>query len=86
MNWMKISRKGAIGISLATVLLGSLFMILPLISGGYGLFGIPTLNMNTGSEFRLCIHNSFYLEAWNHMPKVGPVGMRLAAWVNGSTR
>lgn len=42
MSWMKISRKVAIGISLVTVLLGSLFMSWPLISGRYGLFGIPT--------------------------------------------
>jgi len=42
MSWMKISRKSAIGISLVTVLLGSLFMTFPLISGRYGLFGGPT--------------------------------------------
>ena len=42
MSWMKISRKGAIGISLVTVLLGSLFMSWPLISGRYGFFGAST--------------------------------------------
>jgi hypothetical protein len=42
MSWMKISGKSAIGISLVTVVLGSLFITWPLISGRYGLFGIPT--------------------------------------------
>jgi len=42
MSWMKISRKSAIGISGVTVLLGSLFMTWPLISGRYGLFGAST--------------------------------------------
>ena len=42
MGWMKISRRNAVGISLVTVLLGSLFMTWPLISGRYGLFGGAT--------------------------------------------
>ncbi|MBE0513023.1 hypothetical protein IBX38_08230 [Candidatus Bathyarchaeota archaeon] len=42
MSWMKISRKSAIGISGVTVLLGSLFMTWPLISGRYGLLGAST--------------------------------------------
>jgi hypothetical protein len=42
MSWMKISRKWAIGISLVTVLLGSIFMSWPLISGKYGFFGAAT--------------------------------------------
>jgi len=42
MGWMKISRRSAVGISLVTVLLGSLFMTWPLISGRYGLFGAST--------------------------------------------
>ena len=42
MSWIRISGKSVIGISLVTVLLGSLFMSWPLISGRYGLFGIPT--------------------------------------------
>jgi len=42
MNWMKISRKSAIGISLVTALLGSLFMTWPLILGRYGLIGAST--------------------------------------------
>ena len=39
---MRISRKSAIGISFVTVLLGSLFMTWPLISGKYGLLGAST--------------------------------------------
>jgi hypothetical protein len=42
MSWMKSSRKSAIGIFLVTVLLGSLFMTWPLISGKYGLLGAST--------------------------------------------
>jgi hypothetical protein len=42
MSWMRISRKSAIGISFVTVLLGSLFMTWPLISGKYGLLGAST--------------------------------------------
>ena len=42
MNWIKVSKKGAIRISLITVLLGSLFMTWPLIFGSIGLFCIPT--------------------------------------------
>jgi hypothetical protein len=42
MSWMKISRKSAFGISLVTVVLGSLFMTWPLISGRYGLIGFST--------------------------------------------
>ena len=42
MSWMKISRKSAFGILGVTVLLGSLFMTWPLISGRYGLLGAST--------------------------------------------
>jgi len=42
MSWMRISRKSAVGISFVTVLLGSLFMTWPLISGKYGLLGAST--------------------------------------------
>jgi len=42
MGWMKISRRSAVGMSVATVLLGSLFMTWPLILGRYGLLGAPT--------------------------------------------
>jgi len=42
MSWIKTSRKSAIGISIVTVLLGSLFMTWPLILGRYGLFGFST--------------------------------------------
>jgi len=42
LSWMKISRRSAVGISFVTVLLGSLFMTWPLISGRYGVIGFST--------------------------------------------
>jgi len=42
MGWIKVSKKSVVRISGVTVLLGTLFMSWPLISGKYGLLGAPT--------------------------------------------
>ena len=42
MGWMKVSKRSVVGISLLTVLLGSIYMTTPLFFDKFGVFSIPT--------------------------------------------
>jgi len=59
MSWMKVSRRGVLGVLLSTVLLGTLFMTSPLFFGRYGIFSIP--NMNTYFPSTM-LHNTVPLQ------------------------
>ncbi|UCE16004.1 MAG: hypothetical protein JSV12_09190 [Candidatus Bathyarchaeota archaeon] len=59
MNWMKVSRRGVLGISLSTVLLGTLFMATPLFFGRFGVFSIPNINTYFPSTM---LHNTVPLQ------------------------
>ena len=75
LSWMKVTKRSVFGISLLTVLLGSIFMATPLIFDRFGVFSIPTTYSYIPSTM---LYNSIPLRDVNGVVE----GLE---WLNGQT-